>query len=38
MDKLGHKEGDMRQHPLITRSIEQAQKKIEESVYLNMMM
>ncbi|YBU88859.1 MAG: preprotein translocase subunit SecA [Candidatus Walczuchella monophlebidarum] len=30
MDKLGHKEGDIIQHPLITRSIEQAQKKIEE--------
>ncbi|YBU88100.1 MAG: hypothetical protein ACFIN6_00975 [Candidatus Walczuchella monophlebidarum] len=30
MDKLGHKEGDIIQHPLITRSIEQAHKKIEE--------
>lgn len=31
MDKLGKKEGDIIQHPLITRSIEQAHKKIEEN-------
>lgn len=29
MDKFGHKEGDVIQHPLLTKSIEKAQKKIE---------
>ncbi|MBI5217610.1 MAG: preprotein translocase subunit SecA [Bacteroidia bacterium] len=31
MDRLGHKEGDMIQHGMITRSIERAQKKVEEN-------
>ncbi|MFA5620705.1 MAG: preprotein translocase subunit SecA [Weeksellaceae bacterium] len=31
MDRMGHKEGDMIQHPMISRSIERAQKKVEEN-------
>ncbi|AER40835.1 MAG: preprotein translocase subunit SecA [Flavobacteriales bacterium] len=31
MDRFGHKEGDIIQHPLLTRSIERAQKKIENN-------
>ncbi len=31
MDKLGHKEGDMIQHSMISKSIERAQKKVEEN-------
>jgi preprotein translocase subunit SecA len=31
MDRLGHKEGDMIQHSMITKSIERAQKKVEEN-------
>ncbi|MFN4299063.1 MAG: preprotein translocase subunit SecA [Thermaurantimonas sp.] len=31
MDKLGHKEGDIIQHPMVTKSIERAQKKVEEN-------
>ncbi len=31
MDRLGHKEGDVIQHPLISRSIERAQRKVEEN-------
>lgn len=31
MDRLGHKEGDVIQHSMITRSIEKAQKKVEEN-------
>lgn len=31
MDKLGHKEGDVIQHSMITKSIERAQKKVEEN-------
>jgi preprotein translocase subunit SecA len=31
MDKLGHKEGDVLQHNMITKSIERAQKKVEEN-------
>ncbi|WP_185869584.1 preprotein translocase subunit SecA [Blattabacterium cuenoti] len=31
MDKFGHKEGDIIQHPLLTKSIEKAQKKIEDN-------
>ncbi len=31
MDKLGHKEGEVMQHPMVTRSIERAQKKVEEN-------
>ncbi|WP_103327135.1 preprotein translocase subunit SecA [Bacteroidetes bacterium endosymbiont of Geopemphigus sp.] len=31
MDRLGHKEGDVIQHSLVTRSIERAQKKVEEN-------
>ncbi len=31
MDKLGHKEGDMIQHGMISKSIERAQKKVEEN-------
>jgi len=31
MDTFGHKEGDVIQHSLITKSIERAQKKVEEN-------
>lgn len=31
MDRLGHKEGDMIQHSMMTKSIERAQKKVEEN-------
>ncbi|MDR0765761.1 MAG: preprotein translocase subunit SecA [Odoribacteraceae bacterium] len=31
MDRLGHKEGDVIQHSMLTRSIERAQKKVEEN-------
>lgn len=31
MDRLGHKEGDIIQHSVITKSIERAQKKVEEN-------
>jgi len=31
MDKLGFQEGEMIEHPLISRSIERAQKKVEEN-------
>ncbi|MBS1589151.1 MAG: preprotein translocase subunit SecA [Bacteroidetes bacterium] len=31
MDKMGHKEGEMLQHGMITKSIERAQKKVEEN-------
>ncbi|WP_185850965.1 preprotein translocase subunit SecA [Blattabacterium cuenoti] len=31
MDRFGHKEGDIIQHPLLTKSIERAQKKIEDN-------
>ena len=31
MDKMGYKEGEMIQHSMITKSIERAQKKIEEN-------
>ncbi len=31
MDRLGLKEGEVIQHPMITRSIERAQKKVEEN-------
>jgi len=31
MDRLGLKEGDVIQHPMITKSIERAQKKVEEN-------
>jgi preprotein translocase subunit SecA len=31
MDRLGHKEGDVLQHGMITKSIERAQKKVEEN-------
>ncbi|WP_185864995.1 preprotein translocase subunit SecA [Blattabacterium cuenoti] len=31
MDKFGHKVGDVIQHPLLTKSIENAQKKIEDN-------
>jgi preprotein translocase subunit SecA len=31
MDKMGHKEGEMIQHSMITKSIERAQKKVEEN-------
>ncbi len=30
MDKLGHEEGDIIEHSMVTRSIERAQKKVEE--------
>ncbi len=31
MDKLGHKEGEVIQHSAVTKSIERAQKKVEEN-------
>jgi preprotein translocase subunit SecA len=31
MDKLGLKEGEVIQHSMITKSIERAQKKVEEN-------
>jgi len=31
MDRMGHKEGEMIQHSMVTRSIERAQKKVEEN-------
>lgn len=31
MDRLGHQEGDVLQHSIITRSVERAQKKVEEN-------
>ncbi len=31
MDKMGHKEGEMIQHSMVTKSIERAQKKVEEN-------
>ncbi|WP_185882394.1 preprotein translocase subunit SecA [Blattabacterium cuenoti] len=31
MDRFGHKDGDIIQHPLLTKSIERAQKKIEDN-------
>ena len=31
MDKLGHKEGDVIQHSMVSKSIERAQKKVEEN-------
>jgi len=33
MDKLGHEDGDVIQHSMITKSIERAQKKVEENNY-----
>ncbi|MEG0696908.1 MAG: helicase-related protein, partial [Algoriella sp.] len=31
MDRMGHKDGDMIEHSMITKSIERAQKKVEEN-------
>lgn len=31
MDKMGYKEGEVIQHPMMTKSIERAQKKVEEN-------
>ena len=31
MDKIGHKEGEVLQHSMVTKSIENAQKKVEEN-------
>lgn len=31
MDRMGHKEGDVLQHSLVSKSIERAQKKVEEN-------
>src|SRR5690606_24086081 len=31
MDKMGHKEGEVLQHSMISKSIERAQKKVEEN-------
>lgn len=31
MDRMGHKEGDVIQHSMITKSIERAQKRVEEN-------
>ena len=33
MDRMGHKEGEVIQHNMVTKSIERAQKKIEENNY-----
>lgn len=33
MDKMGHKDGEVIQHSMVTKSIERAQKKIEENNY-----
>ncbi|MDP2883916.1 MAG: preprotein translocase subunit SecA [Ignavibacteria bacterium] len=33
MEKMGLKEGEVIQHPMITRSVERAQKKVEENNY-----
>jgi preprotein translocase subunit SecA len=33
MDRMGLKEGEVIQHPMITRSVERAQKKVEENNY-----
>ena len=33
MDKMGHKEGEVIQHSMISKSIERAQKKVEENNY-----
>jgi preprotein translocase subunit SecA len=30
MDRLGHQDGDTLQHPMVTKSIERAQRKVEE--------
>ena len=30
MDRMGHKDGEMIQHSMVTKSIERAQKKVEE--------
>ena len=31
MDRMGHQEGEVIQHSMITKSIERAQKKVEEN-------
>ncbi|MEZ4982184.1 MAG: hypothetical protein R2769_11485 [Saprospiraceae bacterium] len=31
MDKMGHKDGEVIQHSMVTKSIERAQKKVEEN-------
>ena len=31
MDRMGHKDGEVIQHSMITKSIERAQKKVEEN-------
>ena len=31
MDRMGHKEGEVIQHSMITKSIERAQKKVENN-------
>ena len=33
MDKMGHKEGEVIQHSMMTKTIERAQKKVEENNY-----
>ncbi len=33
MDRMGHKEGDIIQHSMVSKSIERAQKKVEENNY-----
>ena len=33
MDRMGHKEGEVIQHSMITKSIERAQKKVEENYF-----
>jgi preprotein translocase subunit SecA len=31
MDRMGHKDGEVIQHSMVTKSIERAQKKVEEN-------
>jgi len=31
MDRFGHKEGEVLQHSIVTKSIERAQRKVEEN-------
>jgi preprotein translocase subunit SecA len=33
MDKMGHKEGEVIQHSMVSKSIERAQKKVEENAF-----
>ena len=35
MDRLGHKDGEVIQHSMVTKSIERAQRKVEEKQLWN---